>query len=369
MHQILNEEQDINSNHVKEEAKVTHHPVKVVIRCRPFSEKEISIHGKEAGILLDEELGTVDVLDPKNKTVHRTYAFDGVYGPERTQEDVYIGCCKAVTDSILDGFNGSIIAYGQTGTGKTYTMEGDLRNTEQQGMMCRVVQHIFSRINMDTSRSYQVNLSYIEIYQDTLRDLLNISGKKLTMHEVENGIYMDGLSNVTCRDFNDVLNWYHNGKVNRRTRRTNMSISSSRSHTILRLTVTSFDEKKEVKTGILNLVDLAGSESQRKAGTKGEALKEASKMNNSLSTLGKVVSMISSGNHRHIPYRDCKLTRVLQESLGGNCFTTILATIGPCVSDFEETLNTLRFSAHARNLKKTVKANFSPRCGEGGFIK
>ena len=223
-----------------------------------------------------------------------------------------------MVDAVLDGFNGTIFAYGQTGTGKTYTMEGLRNDPEKRGVIPNSFEHIFSHIAKSVNQQYLVRASYLEIYQEEVRDLLSKTlGKYLELKErPDTGVYVKDLSSFVCKSVSEIEHVMSVGNQNRAVGPTNMNEHSSRSHAIFIITVECSEPDDEgnsrIRVGKLNMVDLAGSERQAKTGATGDRLKEATKINLSLSALGNVISALIDGKSTHVPYRDSKLTRLLQ---------------------------------------------------------
>jgi len=248
---------------------------------------------------------------------------------------------------------------------------GDTENVESQGILPNTFRHIFSHINSTPTKRFLVRASYLEIYQEDIRDLLCNKDKNnasavphCEIREGPSGMYIKDLSSYFCANAEEILNLMEKGNKNRAVGRTNMNEHSSRSHAIFQITIevseTWLDGKEHFKVGKLNLVDLAGSERQGKTGATGERFKEATKINLSLSALGNVISALVDGSS-HIPYRDSKLTRLLQDSLGGNSRTIMIATVGPSNYNCEESLNTLRYASRAKNIKNKPHVNEDPK--------
>lgn len=342
--------------------------LKVVVRCRPMSRKEEAA-GHERIVDLDIKLGQVTLRNARAAPgeLAKTFTFDAVYDASSKQADVYIETVRPLIDSVLQGFNGTIFAYGQTGTGKTYTMQGAWADTEKRGVTPNAFEHIFTHISRSQNQQYLVRASYLEIYQEEIRDLLaKDQGKKLELKEnPESGVYIKDLSSFVTKNVKEIEHVMNLGNQARSVASTNMNEHSSRSHTIFVITVecseTDGDGEDHIRVGKLNLVDLAGSERQSKMGHPGERPKEASKINLSLSALGNVISALVDGKSTHIPYRDSKLTRLLQDSLGGNAKTIMVATLGPASHSYDETLSTLRFANRAKNIKNKPRINEDPK--------
>ncbi|KAL4655440.1 kinesin-like protein KIF3B isoform X1 [Arapaima gigas] len=342
--------------------------VKVVVRCRPMNEKEKGAN-YERVVSMDVKLGQVVVRNPRGTSQEhpKVFTFDSVYDWNSKQVELYDETFRPLVDSVLQGFNGTIFAYGQTGTGKTYTMEGVRNDPEKRGVIPNSFEHIFTHISRSQNQQYLVRASYLEIYQEEIRDLLSKDQtRRLELKErPDTGVYVKDLSSFVTKSVKEIERVMNLGNQNRSVGATNMNEHSSRSHAIFVITVEcsemGVDGENHIRVGKLNLVDLAGSERQTKTGTQGERLKEATKINLSLSALGNVISALVDGKSTHIPYRDSKLTRLLQDSLGGNARTVMVANIGPASYNVEETLTTLRYSNRAKNIKNKPRINEDPK--------
>ncbi|XP_026103571.1 kinesin-like protein KIF3C isoform X2 [Carassius auratus] len=342
--------------------------VKVVVRCRPLNRKEESM-GYENSVQMDVKLGQVALRNPKAGPgeLLKTFTFDAVYDACSKQSDLYDETVRPLIDSVLRGFNGTIFAYGQTGTGKTYTMQGQWLDAERRGIIPNSFEHIFTHISRSQNQQYLVRASYLEIYQEEIRDLLTKDhSKKLELKEsADSGVYIKDLSSFVTKNVKEIEHVMNVGNQTRSVGFTNMNEHSSRSHAIFIITVECSqlgpDGQNHIRVGKLNLVDLAGSERQTKTGVQGERLKEATKINLSLSALGNVISALVDGRSSHVPYRDSKLTRLLQDSLGGNAKTIMVATLGPASYNYEETLTTLRYANRAKNIKNKPRVNEDPK--------
>ncbi|KAE8574210.1 hypothetical protein XENTR_v10003328 [Xenopus tropicalis] len=342
--------------------------VRVVVRCRPMNSKELAA-GYERVVDVDVKLGQVAVKVHKGAAneLPKTFTFDAVYDSNSKQVELYDETFRPLVDSVLLGFNGTIFAYGQTGTGKTYTMEGVRIDPEKRGVIPNSFEHIFTHISRSQNQQYLVRASYLEIYQEEIRDLLSKDqSKRLELKErPDTGVYVKDLSSFVTKSVKEIEHVMNVGNQNRSVGATNMNEHSSRSHAIFMITIEcsqiGLDGENHIRVGKLNLVDLAGSERQTKTGAQGERLKEATKINLSLSALGNVISALVDGRSTHIPYRDSKLTRLLQDSLGGNAKTVMVANIGPASYNVEETLTTLRYSNRAKNIKNKPRVNEDPK--------
>ncbi|XP_033694805.1 kinesin-like protein KIF3C isoform X2 [Tursiops truncatus] len=363
--------------------------LKVVARCRPLSRKE-EASGHEQILTMDVKLGQVTLRNPRAALgeLPKTFTFDAVYDASSKQADLYDETVRPLVDSVLQGFNGTVFAYGQTGTGKTYTMQGTWVEPEQRGVIPNAFEHIFTHISRSQNQQYLVRASYLEIYQEEIRDLLSKEpGKRLELKEnPETGVYIKDLSSFVTKNVKEIEHVMNLGNQTRAVGSTHMNEVSSRSHAIFVITVEcserGLDGQDHIRVGKLNLVDLAGSERQNKAGPNaaggtatqptggggggggggsGERPKEASKINLSLSALGNVIAALAGNRSTHIPYRDSKLTRLLQDSLGGNAKTIMVATLGPASHSYDESLSTLRFANRAKNIKNKPRVNEDPK--------
>ena len=277
------------------------------------------------------------------------------------QADIFEYSIRPTVDDILNGYNGTVFAYGQTGAGKSYTMMGtSIEDDEGKGVTPRIIEQIFSSImSSPPTIEYTVRVSYMEIYMERIRDLLAPQNDNLPVHEERNrGVYVKGLLEIYVSSVEEVFEVMKRGGNARAVAATNMNQESSRSHSIFVITVTQKNlETGSSKSGQLFLVDLAGSEKVGKTGASGQTLEEAKKINKSLSALGMVINALTDGRSSHVPYRDSKLTRILQESLGGNSRTTLIINCSPSSYNDAETLSTLRFGMRAKSIKNKAKVN------------
>uniref|UniRef100_A0A3Q3KUK5 Kinesin-like protein n=1 Tax=Mastacembelus armatus TaxID=205130 RepID=A0A3Q3KUK5_9TELE len=346
--------------------------VKVVVRCRPLNRKEESNGPAGSIVQMDLRLGQVILRNPRAPASEpqKTFTFDAVYDANSKQRDLYDESVRPLIDSVLAGFNGTIFAYGQTGTGKTYTMQGVWMDPEKRGVIPNAFDHIFTHISRSQSdKQYLVRASYLEIYREEIRDLLNpnhANARALELREnPETGVYVRDLTSCVCKSIKEIEEVMNVGNQARAVGATDMNEHSSRSHALFLITVECSqpgpDGRKHIRVGRLNLVDLAGSERQAKTGVQGERLKEATKINLSLSALGNVISALADGRSSHVPYRDSKLTRLLQDSLGGNAKTVMVATLGPAPQHYDETLTTLRYANRAKNIQNQPRVNEDPK--------
>uniref|UniRef100_A0A668TD49 Kinesin-like protein n=1 Tax=Oreochromis aureus TaxID=47969 RepID=A0A668TD49_OREAU len=325
--------------------------VRVMCRFRPLNEAEI-IRGDKYIPKFKEDDTVVITGKP--------YMFDRVLPPNTTQEQVYDQCAKQIVKDVLGGYNGTIFAYGQTSSGKTHTMEGKLHDPQLMGIIPRIARDIFDHIySMDENLEFHIKVSYFEIYLDKIRDLLDVSKTNLAVHEDKNRVpYVKGCTERFVSSPEEVMDVIDEGKSNRHVAVTNMNEHSSRSHSIFLINIKQENIETEKKlSGKLYLVDLAGSEKVSKTGAEGAVLDEAKNINKSLSALGNVISALAEGTKTHVPYRDSKMTRILQDSLGGNCRTTIIICCSPSIYNEAETKSTLMFGQRAKTIKNTVSVN------------
>uniref|UniRef100_A0A5F9CLB0 Kinesin-like protein n=1 Tax=Oryctolagus cuniculus TaxID=9986 RepID=A0A5F9CLB0_RABIT len=321
-------------------------------RFRPLNEAEI-LRGDK---FIPKFKGDETVVIGQGKP----YVFDRVLPPNTTQEQVYNACAKQIVKDVLEGYNGTIFAYGQTSSGKTHTMEGKLHDPQLMGIIPRIAHDIFDHIySMDENLEFHIKVSYFEIYLDKIRDLLDVSKTNLAVHEDKNRVpYVKGCTERFVSSPEEVMDVIDEGKANRHVAVTNMNEHSSRSHSIFLINIKQENVETEKKlSGKLYLVDLAGSEKVSKTGAEGAVLDEAKNINKSLSALGNVISALAEGTKTHVPYRDSKMTRILQDSLGGNCRTTIVICCSPSVFNEAETKSTLMFGQRAKTIKNTVSVN------------
>ena len=321
-----------------------------------MSEKEVT-EGHKQIIDMYCDRGVVQIHKPVavEEESPKIFTFDAVFDWNSEQRELYEEIFHPLVDSVLEGFNGTVFAYGQTGTGKTFTMEG---TNDKPGVIPNSFDQIFSHISRSQNQQYLVRSSYLEIYQEEIRDLLSKDQtSRLELKERPDvGVYVKDLSSFVCKSIKEIEHVMSCGHKNRSVGATNMNEHSSRSHAIFIITIEhseqGVDGENHIRVGKLNLVDLAGSERQAKTGAMGQRQKEAIKINLSLSALGNVISSsLVDGKSSHIPYRDSKLTRLLQDSLGGNSKTVMVANIGPASYNYEETLTTLRYANRAKNIK------------------
>ncbi|KAH9050749.1 kinesin-domain-containing protein [Lactarius hengduanensis] len=373
--------------------------IQVVIRCRRRSDREVqenssiivSTEGARGQSVSIETAAPVSSLGVVTLPPMRTYPFDLVFGPEADQSMIYQDVVHPMLDEVLLGYNCTLFAYGQTGTGKTYTMQGDLGTTPlgnpvaSAGMVPRVLFRLFGQLEA-SGIDFSVKVSYIELYNEELRDLLasdlatpagssqpmsmgtgnsrdtaaNSGGLKIFDDSSKRGVFIQGLEEIPVKSAPDALALLVKGSDRRQIAATKFNDHSSRSHSIFSITL----HTKEVsamgddllRVGKLNLVDLAGSENIGRSGAENKRAREAGMINQSLLTLGRVINGLVERSS-HIPYRESKLTRLLQDSLGGRTKTCIIATISPARSNIEETLSTLDYAIRAKSIRNRPEIN------------
>ncbi|KAJ6425743.1 hypothetical protein OIU84_026342 [Salix udensis] len=326
--------------------------VTVTVRFRPLSPKEIR-QGEEIAWYAD---GETIVRNEHNPSI--AYAYDRVFGPTTTTRHVYDVAAQHVVSGAMEGVNGTIFAYGLTSSGKTHTMHGDQRSP---GIIPLAVKDAFGIIQETPNREFLLRVSYLEIYNEVVNDLLNPAGQNLRIREDTQGTFVEGIKEEVVLSPAHALSLIAAGEEHRHVGSTNFNLLSSRSHTIFTLIIESslYGENSEgeaVNLSQLNLIDLAGSESS-KAETTGLRRKEGSYINKSLLTLGTVISKLTDGRATHVPYRDSKLTRLLQSSLSGHGRVSLICTVTPSSSNLEETHNTLKFAHRAKHIEIQAAQN------------
>jgi len=340
---------------VKDETKgANEDSIRVICRFRPLNDTEEKTGSK---FIMKFPSGSDDQCVSLGGKV---YMFDKVLKPNVTQTQVYEATAKNIVKDVLCGYNGTIFAYGQTSSGKTHTMEGVINDPTMQGIIPRIVNDIFNHIySMEENLEFHIKVSYFEIYLDKCRDLLDPSKVNLAVHEDKDRVvYVKGATERFVSSPEEVFEVIEEGKSNRHVAVTNMNEHSSRSHSVFLINVKQENLENQKKLcGKLYLVDLAGSEKVGKTGVEGMGLEEAKNINKSLSALGNVIAALADGNKSHIPYRDSKLTRILQESLGGNAKTTIVICASPASFNEAETKSTLDFGRRAKTIKNVVGVN------------
>ena len=335
------------------QSKVHQENIRVLCRIRPpvGTEKD----EEDTGNLV---LQGNAILSTAAKTI---FAYDAVFSASTTQEEVYSHVSNTV-DDVINGYNGTIFVYGQTGSGKTHTMfgPGD-RSPKSRGIVSRATKQVFSRIEEDlVGTEYKISCSYLEIYQEVVNDLLSADAKSKNLkikESAERGVYVEGAVEEYVSSESEVNALLSLGNSVKMIACTAMNNRSSRSHTLFIVDIEQKQENGGTKRAKLNLVDLAGSENVSKTKASGTVLEEAKKINQSLSALGNCIRKLADNRSTHIPYRDSRLTRVLSESLGGNCKTTLILAISMSSLHYEETMSTLRFGQSAKKIVTRVRMN------------
>ncbi|XP_054590604.2 kinesin-like protein KIF1A isoform X19 [Nothobranchius furzeri] len=360
--------------------------VKVAVRVRPFNSRETE---KESKCIIQMSGNTTTIINPKQAKDNKSFNFDFSYWSHTSPEDVNYASQMRVYKDIgeemllhaFEGYNVCIFAYGQTGAGKSYTMMGKQDVKDQQGIIPLLCEDLFTKINDNTnnSMSYSVEVSYMEIYCERVRDLLNPKNKgnlRVREHPLM-GPYVEDLSKLAVTSYNDIQDLMDSGNKARTVAATNMNETSSRSHAVFNIIFTQkrYDAETDntsEKVSKISLVDLAGSERADSTGAKGTRLKEGANINKSLTTLGKVISALAevdSGQNKNkkkkkvesfIPYRDSVLTWLLRENLGGNSRTAMVAALSPADINYDETLSTLRYADRAKQIRCNAVINEDP---------
>ncbi|XP_032057488.1 kinesin-like protein KIF1B isoform X8 [Aythya fuligula] len=353
--------------------------VKVAVRVRPFNSRETS---KESKCIIQMQGNSTSIINPKNpKEAPKSFSFDYSYWSHTSPEDpcfasqsrVYNDIGKEMLLHAFEGYNVCIFAYGQTGAGKSYTMMGK-QEESQAGIIPQLCEELFEKINDNSNEemSYSVEVSYMEIYCERVRDLLNPKNKgnlRVREHPLL-GPYVEDLSKLAVTSYTDIADLMDAGNKARTVAATNMNETSSRSHAVFTIVFTQKKHDAETdlsteKVSKISLVDLAGSERADSTGAKGTRLKEGANINKSLTTLGKVISALAEVSKKKkktdfIPYRDSVLTWLLRENLGGNSRTAMVAALSPADINYDETLSTLRYADRAKQIKCNAVINEDP---------
>ncbi|KAL2512334.1 Kinesin motor family protein [Abeliophyllum distichum] len=324
--------------------------ISVTIRFRPINEREYH-RGDEIAWYADGDKIVRNEYNPMT-----AYAFDRVFGPNTNTQEVYEVAARPVVKAAMEGVNGTVFAYGVTSSGKTHTMHGDHNSP---GIIPLAIKDVFSIIQDTPGREFLLRVSYLEIYNEVINDLLDPTGQNLRVREDVQGTYVEGIKEEVVLSTGHALSFIAAGEEHRHVGSNNFNLFSSRSHTIFTLMIESSadgDDYDGVIFSQLNLIDLAGSESS-KTETTGLRRKEGSYINKSLLTLGTVIGKLSEGKASHVPYRDSKLTRLLQSSLSGHGHVSLICTVTPASSNMEETHNTLKFASRAKRVEIYASRN------------
>ncbi|XP_068435791.1 kinesin-like protein kif7 [Clinocottus analis] len=342
--------------------------VQVAVRVRPLVPKE-RLHCHESCITVDLELCQVTLGHDRN------FLIDYLFEETCCQEEVYSSSVQPLIDAFFQGFNATVFAYGQTGSGKTYTIgEANICSfrDEEQGVIPRAVADVFKLLDENDLTDFSVRVSYLEVYKEEFKDLLEVetASKDIHIREDKGNIVLCGVKECEVEGLDEVLSLLESGNTARHTGATQMNLNSSRSHTIFtlymdqrrggsRLYGTATNSGPQMLSSKFHFVDLAGSERILKTGNTGERLKESIQINSGLLALGNVIGALGDPKRKgsHIPYRDSKITRILKDSLGGNSKTLMIACISPSSSDFDESLNTLNYATRARNIQNRATVN------------
>lgn len=345
----------------QEESTAVEEKLMVAVRIKPLSTNEtgrsLYVVDPKTIVVEETEKERDDVLRQK-RTGQKRYAFDVVFDEDSTQDEVYEKTTKSLVKDILVGFNATVFAYGATGSGKTHTMVGHGGET---GIMVRAISDLFDIVSKNAYR-YTVKMSYLEIYNENIRDLLNPASGFLELREDTSrnrNIQVTGLSEVVVVSIDEVMGLLHQGNRQRTVEPTGVNKTSSRSHALLSVTVCKASRTATaVRQGRLFMIDLAGSERASHTKNRGKRLKEGGHINRSLLALGNCINALSGGtNPRFVNYRDSKLTRLLRESLSGNCRTVMIAHVSSAASHKDETRNTLIYAARASGISHKVERN------------
>ncbi|KAL5218644.1 hypothetical protein ABZP36_019328 [Zizania latifolia] len=348
--------------------------VQVVLRCRPLSEEEQKSNVQTA-ISCNDLKREVTVLHSLFKQADKTFTFDRVFGPKAQQRAIYDHAVAPIVNDVLEGYNCTVFAFGQTGTGKTYTMEGEMRQKVGElpataGVIPRAVRHIFDALEARKA-DFSMKVTFLELYNEDLTDLLALEDQSRfpedrqkraisLMEDGKGGAVIRGLEEVVVYSPSEIYSLLEHGSARRRTADTALNKQSSRSHSVFSIYIhvkgTTIGNQELMKCGRLNLVDLAGSENIARSGAREGRAREAGEMNKSLLTLGRVIAALVE-HSVHVPYRDSKLTRLLRESLGGKAKTCIIATVSPSIHCLEETVVTLDYAYRAKSIINKPEAN------------
>nr|XP_045251919.1 kinesin-like protein KIF7 isoform X9 [Macaca fascicularis] len=345
-------------------------PVRVALRVRPLLPKEL-LHGHQSCLQVEPGLGRITLGRDRH------FGFHVVLAEDAGQEAVYQACVQPLLEAFFEGFNATVFAYGQTGSGKTYTMgEASVASLleDEQGIVPRAMAEAFKLIDENDLLDCLVHVSYLEVYKEEFRDLLEVgtASRDIQLREDEHGnVVLCGVKEVDVEGLDEVLSLLEMGNAARHTGATHLNRLSSRSHTVFTVTLEQRGRapsrlprpaQGQLLVSKFHFVDLAGSERVLKTGSTGERLKESIQINSSLLALGNVISALGDPQRRgsHIPYRDSKITRILKDSLGGNAKTVMIACVSPSSSDFDETLNTLNYASRAQNIRNRATVNWRP---------
>ncbi|CAK1553449.1 unnamed protein product [Leptosia nina] len=347
--------------------------IKVVVRVRPLNKKEKDLNNRVVVDVVDDKMLVFDpkeetrpffyqgVQQPNKNFLKRAnkelkFVFDHVCGQEATNQDVFETTTKDILASLMEGYNCSVFVYGATGAGKTFTMIG---NQENPGITYLTMEHLFYTIDsFEKDREFDIGVSYIEVYNENVYDLLKPSTTALQLREdAKYGVMVAGLTLHKIKTARELLNMLEDGNKNRTQHPTDANAESSRSHAVFQVYVKMrYKTSSQLRMVKLSMIDLAGSERASATGCKGDRFKEGANINKSLLSLGNCINKLADGSN-YIPYRDSKLTRLLKDSLGGNCKTVMIANVSPSSLSYEDTYNTLKYAARANKIQLSIKKN------------
>ncbi|XP_019935694.2 kinesin-like protein KIF18A isoform X1 [Paralichthys olivaceus] len=353
--------------------------VKVVIRVRPTNDSEKRENCRNVVQVVDNHML---IFDPKeqdlscfgsrkapnrNRNINKKankdlkFVFDHVFDENSTQDDIFENTTKGVLDGVMNGFNCTVFAYGATGAGKTHTMLGA---QNEPGVMYRTMKELFKRMDdAKEEKEFAVAFSYLEVYNEQIRDLLANAGPLAVRDDGSKGVVVQGLTLHQPKSAEHILEALDSGNRNRTQHPTDMNATSSRSHAVFQIYLRQQDKTASLNPNAcvakMSLIDLAGSERASATNAKGARLREGANINRSLLALGNVINALADPKSKkaHIPYRDSKLTRILKDSLGGNCRTVMIANVGPSSKSYDDTHNTLKYANRAKEIKSSLKSN------------
>ncbi|XP_014477825.1 PREDICTED: kinesin-like protein KIF18A [Dinoponera quadriceps] len=358
--------------------------IKVIVRVRPHNERELQDNSRTIIETVDDKMLIFDpneketpfffhnvaqrgrdMLKKQNK--HLQFIFDRIFNETSRNKDVFESSTKSLISNLLDGYNCSVFAYGATGAGKTHTMLG---NKDDPGITYLTVAELFSEIERQSNyREFNLNVTYLEIYNENVQDLLHKSGPLHLREDGRRGVVVARLKPIAIKSAQELLSLLAEGNKNRTQHPTDANKESSRSHAVFQVYIEIVNKlDSQVQRVKLSMIDLAGSERASATGCKGVRFKEGANINKSLLALGNCINNLADGI-KHIPYRDSKLTRLLKDSLGGNCHTVMIANIGPSSFTYEDTYNTLRYANRTKKIKSYAKKNVSCETHIAGYIK
>ncbi|KAG5680018.1 hypothetical protein PVAND_009551 [Polypedilum vanderplanki] len=345
--------------------------IKVAVRVRPFNRRELEQNQRNIIRVLDEGALIFDPDEEDDEFFYQgmkqnyrditkrvkkklTMEFDSVFNEDAVNADIFEKCMKPLVNSVMEGFNCSVFVYGATGAGKTFTMLG---SEDIPGITFLTMQELFRQMDeYGEERRFDIGISYLEVYNEQVMNLLTKSGP-LKLREDSNGVVVGGLALKQIHNADELIELLHLGNKNRTQHPTDANAESSRSHAIFQVHIRMIEKKTNTKRTVkLSMIDLAGSERAQSTKCKGLRFKEGANINKSLLALGNCINKLADGS-KHIPYRDSNLTRILKDSLGGNCQTLMIANISPSSITYEDTYNTLKYASRAKKIRTTCKQN------------